>query len=304
MSGAEGRVVIIGSGGREHALAFALHSSGVPLLLLPGNGGSAALPGALCAPYTTAAAAVAQCAGARVVVVGPEAPLADGLCDLLAAAGVPCFGPTAAAARLETSKAWSKAFMARHGIPTAAYGAFSALAEAEAYIAAAPHRCVVKASGLCAGKGVVVARDAAEALEAARAMLGPAAVFGAAGAEIVVEELLEGEEASVLAFSDGVTVVPLPAAQDHKRAWEFDQGAWVARGGAARARPCAALCPLVRALPSSPPVPPPPLPTPQPPSARPPPAALPSPPLPPPPTHTPPTQAPTLAAWAATRPRP
>jgi phosphoribosylamine--glycine ligase len=103
MASAEGRVVIVGGGGREHALAFALHSSGVPLLLLPGNGGSAALPGALCAPFTTVPAAVAQCKGARVVVVGPEAPLADGLCDALLAAGVPCFGPTAAAARLAYS---------------------------------------------------------------------------------------------------------------------------------------------------------------------------------------------------------
>ena len=114
--------------------------------------------------------------------------------------------------------------MLRHGIPTAAHRTFTAAADAEAYIRACPHKVVVKASGLCAGKGVVVAEGVEEAVAAARGMLGGS--FGDAGREVVVEERLEGEEASVLAFSDGKTVVPLPAAQDHKRAWEFDMGAW------------------------------------------------------------------------------
>jgi phosphoribosylamine--glycine ligase len=220
---ASGKIVVIGGGGREHAIAWSLSSSGVPIVVSPGNGGVAGMPNVTTAPYTTAAAAVEQCRGARVVVVGPEAPLAEGLSDALQAAGIPCFGPTRAAAQLETSKAWCKAFLQRHGIPTAAYKSFRVLGEAEAFIRAAPFRCVVKASGLCAGKGVVVARDVEEALEAARSIMGGA--FGEAGAEVVIEEFLEGEEASVLAFSDGKTVAPLPAAQDHKRAWEFDQGA-------------------------------------------------------------------------------
>jgi len=137
-------------------------------------------------------------------------------------AGIPCFGPTAAAARLETSKAWSKDFMVRAGIPTATHKSFTSLPEAEAYIRSCPYRVVVKASGLCAGKGVVVARNAEEAVEAAREMLGGS--FGAAGKEVVIEEFISGEEASVLAFCDGKTVVPMPAAQDHKRAWDFDEG--------------------------------------------------------------------------------
>ena len=217
------RVVIIGGGGREHALAWALSQGGVPVVVAPGNGGTCG-EHVTAAPYGGVSDAVALCRGARVAVVGPEAPLADGISDALGAAGIPCFGPTAAAARLETSKAWSKEFMLRHGIPTAAHRTFTAAADAEAYIRACPHKVVVKASGLCAGKGVVVAESAEEAAAAARDMLGGS--FGDAGREVVVEERLEGEEASVLAFSDGKTVVPLPAAQDHKRAWEFDMGAW------------------------------------------------------------------------------
>ena len=261
---AAGKVVVIGSGGREHALAYSLLSSGVPVVLCPGNGGAVGMANVTTAPYTSQAEVVALCAGARVVVVGPEVPLAEGLCDALVAAGVPCFGPSAAAARLETSKAWSKAFMVRHGIPTAAHASFTSLEAAEAFISAAPYRCVVKASGLCAGKGVVVARDKAEALAAARSIMGGA--FGAqAGAELVVEEFTEGEEASVLAFSDGKTVVPLPAAQDHKRAWEFDQGALGAPRPAAPhpstlptlSRPRAARIPLFYATPPPhPPFPP------------------------------------------------
>lgn len=144
----------------------------------------------------------------------------------MTAAGVPCFGPTAAAARLESSKAFSKDFMARHGIPTAAYRTFAgpgALPAAEAYIRGAGHRVVVKASGLAAGKGVLLPASADEAVAAVRAVLVDG-LFGAAGAEVVVEEHLTGPEASVMAFCDGATVVPMPPAQDHKRAHEFDCG--------------------------------------------------------------------------------
>lgn len=215
-------VVILGGGGREHALAWSLSSSGVPIVVSPGNGGVSTIPNTTTSPYTGVEGAVKLCKGARLVVVGPEAPLADGICDALAKEGIPCFGPTAAAARLETSKAWSKDFMVRAGIPTAAHASFTSLAQAEAYIKAAPHRVVVKASGLCAGKGVVVARDTQEALEAVRGMLGGS--FGEAGKEVVIEEFLEGVEASVLAVCDGTSVFPFPAAQDHKRAWEFDEG--------------------------------------------------------------------------------
>jgi phosphoribosylamine--glycine ligase len=206
-------------------LAWSLSSSGVPIIVSPGNGGVSAIPNTTTAPYTGVEGAVRLCKGARLVVVGPEAPLADGICDALAKEGIPCFGPTAAAARLETSKAWSKDFMVRAGIPTAAHASFTSLAQAEAYIKAAPHRVVVKASGLCAGKGVVVARDTAEALEAVRGMMGGS--FGEAGKEVVIEEFLEGVEASVLAVCDGTSVFPFPAAQDHKRAWEFDEGEWL-----------------------------------------------------------------------------
>jgi phosphoribosylamine--glycine ligase/phosphoribosylglycinamide formyltransferase/phosphoribosylformylglycinamidine cyclo-ligase/phosphoribosylamine--glycine ligase/phosphoribosylformylglycinamidine cyclo-ligase len=238
-------VVILGGGGREHALAWAL-SGDCPVVVCPGNGGTE-WPGVTTAPYTDVAGAVALARGAKVVVVGPEAPLAEGVGDALRAAGIPCFGPTAAAARLETSKAWSKEFMLRHNIPTAAHRTFTTAADAEAYIRACPHKVVVKASGLCAGKGVVVAATAEEAVEAARGMLG--GLFGDAGREVIVEECLEGEEASVLAFSDGKTVVPLPAAQDHKRAWEFDMGACAGR--------CCPPAPLRAPPPPPPPTPPP-----------------------------------------------
>jgi phosphoribosylamine--glycine ligase/phosphoribosylformylglycinamidine cyclo-ligase len=144
--------------------------------------------------------------------------------DALADAGIPCFGPRRAAARLESSKAFSKDFMSRHKIPTAAYRTFTAFGDAEAYIRSVGHRVVVKASGLAAGKGVFVPSGVEEAIQAAKCVL-QERVFGDAGSEVVVEEFLDGVEVSVLAFTDGRTVVPMPGAQDHKRAYEFDTGA-------------------------------------------------------------------------------
>ena len=158
-----------------------------------------------------------------LVVVGPEQPLVDGISDHLAKQGIPCFGPSARASQLEGSKAFSKAFMARHEIPTAAYAVFDDLSQALAYVQSAPFRIVIKASGLAAGKGVILPTSVAEAEAALRDIM-EKKIFGAAGSEVVIEEFLEGEEVSVLAFCDGYTVVPLPAAQDHKRIFDGDAG--------------------------------------------------------------------------------
>lgn len=149
--------------------------------------------------------------------------LASCFADALLAAGVPCFGPVQAAARLESSKAFSKDFMARHKIPTAKYGIFTKFSDAETYIRDSAGRVVVKASGLAAGKGVFVPETSDEAVAAARSVL-EERIFGDAGSEVVIEEFVEGVEVSVLAFTDGTTVVPMPGAQDHKRIFEFDQG--------------------------------------------------------------------------------
>ncbi|MEJ1157738.1 phosphoribosylamine--glycine ligase [Prosthecomicrobium sp. N25] len=219
-------VLLIGSGGREHALALGLSRS--PLLgrlyAAPGNPGIAEL--AECLPVDPAdhAAVIAACRarGVDFVVVGPEAPLVAGLVDDLEAAGIAAFGPTRAAARLEGSKGFTKDLCARHGIPTAAYGRFSDRAAAEAYVRRQGAPIVVKADGLAAGKGVTVAMTVEAALAAVADCF--AGAFGAAGAEVVVEAFLEGEEASFFALSDGETVLPLASAQDHKRAFDGDQG--------------------------------------------------------------------------------
>uniref|UniRef100_A0A3P8T740 Trifunctional purine biosynthetic protein adenosine-3 n=1 Tax=Amphiprion percula TaxID=161767 RepID=A0A3P8T740_AMPPE len=224
------RVLVVGGGGREHALAWKLAQSPQvqQVLVAPGNAGTAS-----CGKISNSEVSVSNhsilaqfCKDHHVglVVVGPEVPLAAGIVDDLTAAGVPCFGPSAKAAQLEASKSFSKAFMDRHGIPTARYGSFTDPEQACNYIRTADFPAlVVKASGLAAGKGVIVARDQDEACRAVMDIMKDRA-FGSAGEEVVVEELLEGEEVSCLCFSDGHSVAPMPPAQDHKRLQDGDQG--------------------------------------------------------------------------------
>lgn len=170
------------------------------------------------------------------VFVGPEDPLANGIGDALTEKGIFCFGPTRAGARIEADKSWSKEFMVKHGIPTAKYQSFTDAEEAVKYIETADHDAlVVKASGLAAGKGVIVAADKQEAIAAVREMLVDKK-FGAAGSRIVVEELIAGEEISVLAFVDGESVAMMPPAQDHKRLKDYDQG--LNTGGMGAYCPC------------------------------------------------------------------
>ena len=219
------RVLIVGSGGREHALAWAIAASPLAekLFCAPGNAGIA--EEAECVPIAAddIDGLVRFAADNKIdfVVVGPEAPLVMGLVDRLEAAGIKAFGPNAAAAALEGSKAFMKDFCARHAIPTAAYGAFAEVAAARDFIRARGAPIVVKADGLAAGKGVVVAATVAEAEAAVDAVL----VEGRfASRRVVVEEFLPGEEASLLALVDGEHFVTLPSAQDHKAAFDGDQG--------------------------------------------------------------------------------
>ncbi|KAM4047686.1 trifunctional purine biosynthetic protein adenosine-3 isoform 1-T2 [Anomaloglossus baeobatrachus] len=223
-------VLVIGSGAREHALAWKLAQSGhvKQVLVAPGNAGTANNGKILNSdvPTNDHNRLIEFCKSDNIslVVVGPEAPLAAGLVDDLTAAGVRCFGPTAKAAQLEASKSFSKDFMVRHGIPTAKYKSFTDPKEACDFITSADFRAlVVKASGLAAGKGVIVASNKEEACKAVNEIMQDKA-FGEAGDIVVVEELLEGEEVSCLCFSDGLTVAPMPPAQDHKRLMDGDQG--------------------------------------------------------------------------------
>ncbi len=228
------QILIIGSGGREHALAWKLAQSPRVdrIFVAPGNGGTDVrntqpgapvvnVPIAEDAPAELIAFARRERAG--LTVIGPEAPLAAGLADAFRAAGLRCFGPSQAAARLETSKAFAKAFMARHGIPTARHATFTDFATALAHLHSVDYPVVVKASGLAAGKGVIVPEDLAEATSALRAIMVDRA-FGAAGDEAIIEERLAGPEVSLLGFSDGRVVVAMPPAQDHKRVFDGDRG--------------------------------------------------------------------------------
>ena len=221
------RTLVVGGGGREHALAWACRRdcAGSAVFCLPGNAGTARIATNLPGSATDVPGVVraAREHGVELVVVGPEAPLAAGLVDALAAAGIPVFGPTAAAARIESSKAFAKDLMGRHGIPTARARTFTELGAAERYIDAHPEPLVVKASGLAGGKGAVVCASRSEARAAARAMLAEGAL-GKAGAEVLVEEFLEGEELSVQAITDGEHFAILPPAQDHKRLLDGDFG--------------------------------------------------------------------------------
>jgi len=217
---------VVGSGGREHALAWRLaQGGGIQIYATPGNPGIASL--ATCLPVAqTDVAALASAAadlGIGLTVVGPEAPLAAGLADAFAAQGLKVFGPSAAAAQIEASKAFAKSLMRRWQIPTADFKAFDDSSDAISYVRRSSGRVVVKADGLAAGKGVVVARTAAEA-ETAVADFMVRRVHGPAGARVVIEECLDGEEASVLALVCGERVWPLVPAQDYKRAGDGDNG--------------------------------------------------------------------------------
>jgi phosphoribosylamine--glycine ligase len=219
-------VLIIGSGGREHALAIALSKSRslTQLFVAPGNPGTATIAQTVTLDVADHGAVADLCRilSIGLVVVGPEAPLVAGLADDLAAAGIACFGPGRAAAQLEGSKGFTKDFCREFGIPTGSYGRFDHVDAALSFARARGAPIVVKADGLAAGKGVVVAMTQAEAEAAIRAMFDGG--FGAAGAEVVIEEFLEGEEASFFALSDGERAVAFSSAQDHKRVGEGDTG--------------------------------------------------------------------------------
>ena len=219
-------ILLLGSGGREHALARKLAESPRcgTLYIAPGNGGTLqeGVNVALAEDDSEAVAAFAREEGIGLVVIGPEAPLVAGVADAVRAAGIPCFGPGAEGAQMEGSKKFSKELMARAGIPTAAYGSFTDEASALAYVSEQGAPIVVKADGLAAGKGVIVAATLEEAEEAVRECFQGA--FGAAGSTVVVEECLTGPECSLLAFTDGKAVLPMATAQDHKRALEGDKG--------------------------------------------------------------------------------
>ena len=221
------RVLVVGSGGREHALCWAIAASPLvtALFCAPGNAGIAREATCVDVSVDDLEGIVELATSERIdfVVVGPEAPLVAGLVDRLEAAGIKAFGPTAAAAALEGSKAFTKDFCGRHGIPTAAYGRFADAAAAKAYIRDVGAPIVVKADGLAAGKGVILADTVAEAEAAVDAIMGDRA-FGDAGSELVVEEFLEGEEASFFALTDGTAILPLAGAQDHKRVGDGDTG--------------------------------------------------------------------------------
>lgn len=221
------RILIIGSGGREHALAWRLAQSPrvQTVYVAPGNGGTARTPKLQNVPITdlTQLADFAQEQDINLTLVGPEAPLAAGVVDLFQARALPIFGPTQAAAQLESSKDFAKQFMVRHGIPTAAYQTFTDAQAAHDYVNQHGAPIVVKADGLAAGKGVVVAQTAEEAHAAIDSMLAGKAL-GDAGARVVIEEFLDGEEASFIVMCDGNNVLPLASSQDHKRLGTGDTG--------------------------------------------------------------------------------
>jgi phosphoribosylamine--glycine ligase len=221
------KLLVIGSGGREHAMAWKLAQSPrvQKVFVAPGNGGTATENGLENVAVTAIPEilAFARKEGIHLTVVGPEAPLAAGVVDTFTEAGLRIFGPKRAAAQLESSKDFAKAFMVRHRIPTARYATFTVAEEARAYVDKHGAPIVIKADGLAAGKGVVVAATKQEAHAAIDAMLGEKKL-GAAGERVVIEECLQGEEASFIVMSDGVNVLPLATSQDHKRLRDADQG--------------------------------------------------------------------------------
>lgn len=220
-------ILILGSGGREHALLWKLAQSpeATKLYAVPGNPGMAELAECVAGSIEDNAAVVkfAQEKKIDLVVVGPEVPLMNGVVDALRAAGIKAFGPTKAAAELEGSKSFSKNIMKKYGIPTAKYEVFTDADAARAYIEKEGAPIVIKANGLAAGKGVIVAETKEQALDAVHEILDDAA-FGKAGSRVVIEAFMEGEEASLLAFTDGKTIRPMVSSQDHKRAYDGDKG--------------------------------------------------------------------------------
>ena len=221
------KLLVIGSGGREHALAWKLAQSPKvqTVFVAPGNAGTAQEPKLQNLPLKTLQELIDFCRREQIAftVVGPEAPLAAGIVDDFRVAGLPVFGPTRAAAQLESSKDFAKAFMARHGIPTAQYQTFADAAAAHDYVAAKGAPIVIKADGLAAGKGVVVAQTEEQAHQAIDQML-LGNKMGDAGARVVIEDFLQGEEASFIVMVDGANVLPMATSQDHKRLLDGDLG--------------------------------------------------------------------------------
>ena len=219
------RVVVVGGGAREHAFARALAESGALVVTAPGNAGTAAVGknADVAADDVSGIVRLARAEKAKLVLVGPERPLSLGLVDALAAEKVPAFGPTRAAAQLESSKAFMKRFLSRHGVPTAPFAVFDRAVDAREYVIRAQRPLVVKADGLAAGKGVVVAETTAAALLAVDRMMVEGA-FGDAGRTVVIEEVLPGEELSFHVVADGERFVALTSAEDHKRVHDGDRG--------------------------------------------------------------------------------
>lgn len=219
-------ILILGSGGREHSLAWAIRQNPKcdRLFVAPGNAGMAEIADCAALDIEDGGSVAAFVADHAIdfVVIGPEAPLAAGVADRLRQSGVLCFGPSASAARLEASKAFTKEICDACGAPTAAYRRFDKAGTARAYVGELPAPYVIKADGLAAGKGVVIAEDLAAAHAAIDDMFSGA--FGAAGAEVVIEEFMQGEEASFFVLSDGRNILPVGTAQDHKRAYDGDAG--------------------------------------------------------------------------------
>lgn len=223
------RVLLVGNGGREHAIAWSLNRSPqlTELFVAPGNGGTAGLPHTVNVPISASdIAALVELARAQAVdltIVGPEAPLVDGIADAFTEAGLRIFGPSQRAARIEGSKAYSKQFMLRHGIPTGKAEIFQDLEAAVDYVDALDFIPVIKASGLAAGKGVILPDTREEAQHTLRSLMA-GRLFGAAGDTVLIEERMSGPEVSILAFCDGENIAVMPAAQDHKRLLDGDRG--------------------------------------------------------------------------------
>lgn len=223
------KILIVGSGGREHALAWkAKKSKGVEkVYVAPGNAGTALEPGVINIDIKVdaidALVKFAKNEGIDLTIIGPEAPLVDGIVDAFIKAGLKCFGPVKAAAQLEGSKVFTKDFLKRHRIPTAQYSVFTEFEPAKAYILSHKLPVVIKADGLAAGKGVIIAKSHDEAINAAKDMLSGAS-FGEAGKRVIVEECIRGEEVSFIVMVDGKNILPLASSQDHKAIYDGDQG--------------------------------------------------------------------------------